>query len=124
MLSLAEERGHDILCSDDIPTARIMDTGYIQGWLYEAMGIQAHMVLTLPKAIWLVEKLTPQAYFSVAGSTLGESQETILNARYLQNLLHLFWDLINEIKREGYRRFEDVWQSLVTHLVLNKQLTS
>ena len=116
--------GHGILCSDDIPTARIMDTGYIQGWLYEAMGIQAHMVLTLPKAIWLVEKLTPQAYFSVAGSTLGESQETILNARYLQNLLHLFWDLINEIKREGYRRFEDVWQSLVTHLVLNKQLTS
>ena len=124
MLSLAEERGHGILCSDDIPTARIMDTGYIQGWLYEAMSIQAHMVLTLPKAIWLVEKLTPQAYFSVAGSTLGESQETILNARYLQNLLHLFWDLINEIKREGYRRFEDVWQSLVTHLVLNKQLTS
>ena len=101
-----------------------MDTGYIQGWLYEAMSIQAHMVLTLPKAIWLVEKLTPQAYFSVAGTTLGESQETILNARYLQNLLHLFWDLIDEIKREGYRRFEDVWQSLVTHLVLNKQLTS
>ena len=39
--------GHGILCSDDIQMARIMDTSYIQGWLYEVtMGTQEHRVLT------------------------------------------------------------------------------